>query len=62
MAPPGVVFRIMLRNSSGVWNRDCAVTVALSICVGGEGSPPTSPAATSVFWLWIAAVTSAGIS
>jgi hypothetical protein len=53
---------MMARNCSGVCRRDCAVTVALSICSGPDGRPPISPAATSVFWFWIAVVTSDGIS
>ena len=52
---------MMLRNSSGVCSRDCAVTVALSNWPSGCGSPPISPAATSVFWFWIAVMTSLGI-
>jgi hypothetical protein len=53
---------MMLRNCSGVWKRDEAVTVALSICPGGAGVPPTSPAATSTFWALIAPITSLGMS
>ena len=53
---------MMLRNCSGVCSRDCAVTVALSIWPSGCGRPPISPAATSVFWFWMAVMTSLGIS
>ncbi len=49
------------RNCSGVCSRDWAVTVALSIWPSGCGRPPTSPAATSVFWFWMAVMTSLGI-
>ncbi len=38
------------------------MTVALSIWPSGDGRPPTSPAATSLFWAVIAAITSLGIS
>src|SRR3546814_4212977 len=53
---------MMSRNCWGVWSRDCAVTVALSICPGGIGCWPNWPAATSVFCAWIAEITSPGIS
>ncbi len=62
MAPVLSVLRMMLANCSGVCSRDCAVTVALSICSLGIGCPPISPAAISVFWFWIAVTTSLGIS
>ena len=53
---------MILRNCSGVWKRDEAVTVALSIWPGIDGVPPTSPAATSTFWALMALMTSLGIS
>jgi hypothetical protein len=60
--PSGSVFKTIFWNSSTVCIRDCAVTVALSICPCGEGRPPTSPAATSLFCAVIAEITSLGIS
>ncbi len=53
---------MMLRNCWAFWSRDCAVTVASSIWFAGCGIPPISPAATSIFWFWIAVTTSAGLS
>ncbi len=49
-------------NSSTVRKRDCEVTVAFNWLLSGCGTPPTSPAATSVFWLRIAEMMSPGIN
>ena len=48
-APLDSALTMILRNCSGVWKRDEAVTVAFSIWPGRAGVPPTSPAATSTF-------------
>ena len=56
IAPLGSALTMMLRNCSGVWRRDWAVTVALSICPAAAAVPPISPAATSAFCALIALI------
>ncbi|MET3363048.1 hypothetical protein ABIF60_004443 [Bradyrhizobium japonicum] len=48
-------------NCSTVCRRLCEVMVALSCWPPTDGRPPSWPAVTCVFWVWIAAVTSLGI-
>ena len=52
----------MAPNSSGVRKSVASVMVAFSCCVAGAGLPPSWPPEICTFWLWIAAVTSSGVS
>ena len=48
-APSALVRSRMFSNSCGVEKRPSADTVAVNICVSGEGSPPTWPAENCTF-------------
>ncbi len=60
--PSGRTFRRMAPNSCGVRRSVASVMVAFSCCVAGAGLPPSWPPETWTFWLWMALVTSSGVS